>query len=275
MKPFVDLTQLKIRDEGTGIHTVFNKETGNVLAANCVAHQIMLLCNGRRTSGEICSKMQELYPEVSEVEIAADVESCLVDLQRKGVVNVLPSKAGPGERPQVRIATDDDAVAISRFLSEIHKMRSSKGDNGFLYALLPLPAYAAAGELRSRIFHGLEIFSILSRGNHVMGVASSFCPSIRLEAPRLCLFALGSEDLSEALTVELLDKLRDILARNSIHKLRCDQHDIEKNDIFFAFLQRNGFRPEATLRGESQSGHDVIVWSQMLSPIHEQNGKQE
>ena len=82
-----------VRKEKRGYYSVIgNDGSGEVSMLNKTTMQILDLCDGKRTVGEIANSMGALYPDIASDRIAQDVLEAFGKLEDIGVVDFQPQR---------------------------------------------------------------------------------------------------------------------------------------------------------------------------------------
>lgn len=132
-----------VRKEKRGYYSVIgNDGSGEVSMLNKTTMQILDLCDGKRTVGEIANSMGALYPDIASDRIAQDVLEAFGKLEDIGVTTFTSIKDEVKEgsasnkvpivyddaRCFMRLATENDYPLILDYLNEISECSSGDQD---------------------------------------------------------------------------------------------------------------------------------------------------
>jgi hypothetical protein len=77
---------ITIEEQAEGLHIVMVVTLGKILITNDVGRQILELCDGSRTTDEIVKSLAASFPQISQDQIAADVNAFVNNAMEFGAI---------------------------------------------------------------------------------------------------------------------------------------------------------------------------------------------
>jgi hypothetical protein len=250
-----------LRDEKSGIRSYFplqNSWNRQVHFMNKTAVQIFELCDGKNDCEDIARILGTSYPGVDQDTLMQDVKECLRTLKSHEFIDWEEDPNSGDTQAETRLADERDFKKISAFM--VRCLSADPKELSVSYLPVGSNAYYNPFFIRTRQFHGSEIYFIAEKEGTVAGVASFVPSSYPLKSAQLGCFAV-KETLDGETATGLLQCMSATLKRVGMAKLKCDL--IARIDYlrFRDFLLEHRFHVEATLAGETENNEDILIFS--------------